>query len=156
MTRFYPRPVFSLLRDAPVVKDLLLSLLLTRPFTPACYCMTSILRRDSTPTTVPSVTLPPRTCSLCFVTNTPRQRDVARRRPNCACADAAGTAFESRSLPSAVRGMLSEWRGVDAEGAWWNTNPCRSMRSSSSCPLSLGSMVAAGNATSVPKTTAPR
>lgn len=52
-------------------------------------------------------------------------------------------------------GMLSDWCRVEAEGAWWNTNPYRSMRSRSLCPLSLGSMVAAGNATSVPKTKAP-
>lgn len=48
-------------------------------------------------------------------------------------------------------GMLSDWWHVKAERAWWNTNPYRSMRSKSLCPLSLGSMVAAGNATSVPK-----
>lgn len=52
-------------------------------------------------------------------------------------------------------GMLADWLCVETEGAWWNTNPYRSMRSRSLCPLSLGSMVAAGNATSVHKTTAP-
>ena len=54
-------------------------------------------------------------------------------------------------------GMLADrWR-AEAEGAWWSTNPCsRSMRSSCVCPSSLGSMAAAGNATSVHMTTAPR
>lgn len=54
------------------------------------------------------------------------------------------------------RGMLTNWWRVEAEGAWWNTNPYRSMRSRSLCPLSPASMVAVGNATSVHKMTAPR
>lgn len=33
----------------PLSKDSRPNLLLSRPFTPACYCTTSILRRDSTP-----------------------------------------------------------------------------------------------------------
>lgn len=52
-------------------------------------------------------------------------------------------------------GMLTDWCHVKAEGAWWNTNPYRSMRSKSLSPLSLGSMVAAGSDTSVPRMKAP-
>ena len=42
------------------------------------------------------------------------------------------------------------------EGAWWNTNPSRSMSASCVCHVSLGSTVAAGNAINVPMMTPPR
>lgn len=52
--------------------------------------------------------------------------------------------------------MLALWRQDWLEGAWWNTNPSRSMSASCVCRASPGSTDAAGNATSVPTTTPPR
>lgn len=130
----------------------------SRPFTPACCCTTSVLRHDSTLTTVLSVMSFIRTHVYCVLW----QIYLSGAMWQAAVSTVFVPVQPKPSLKAdlfpgflAVRGMLSDWRSVDAEGAWWNTNPCRSTRSSSSCPLSLGSMVAAGNATSVPKTTAP-
>lgn len=59
--------------------------------------------------------------------------------------------------------LPSQWdvRALEAgpgltEGAWWNTNPSRSMSASCVCHVSLGSMVAAGNAINAPMMTLPR
>lgn len=57
--------------------------------------------------------------------------------------------------------LRSQWdvRALEAgltEGAWWNTNPSRSMSASCVCHVSLGSTVAAGNAINVPMMTPPR
>ncbi len=54
--------------------------------------------------------------------------------------------------------LFDNWdvRALEAgltEGAWWNTNPSRSMSASCVCHVSLGSMVAAGNAINVPTMT---
>lgn len=59
------------------------------------------------------------------------------------------------------RTLCSQWdvRALEAAltaGAWWNTNPSRSMSASCVCHVSLGSTVAAGNAINVPMMTPPR
>lgn len=57
--------------------------------------------------------------------------------------------------------LRSQWdvRALEAgltEGAWWNTNPSKSMSASFVCHASLGSMVADGNAINAPMMTPPR
>lgn len=56
----------------------------------------------------------------------------------------------------AVSGMIVRWVGVWIEGAWWSTNPYRSMRDSCVCHVLPEYTAAAGNATSGHMMTPPR